>query len=72
MQAEALEGEDVSRNSSELDSASLRNEGVAKLPKMLKPTPIAKQRINAAIGLLGVVGDGGRQQTVKTSGRPIG
>ena len=69
-QAEALEGEDVSRNASELDSASLHKTGVARLPEMLKPTPVAKQRVSATTGLLGVTGDSGRQQTVKTSGRP--
>ena len=36
-QGEAWEGESVSRNTCELDSASLRLLGVAKLPEMLKP-----------------------------------
>ena len=36
-QAEARNGEPASCNKSELDSASLRYSGVAKLPKMLKP-----------------------------------
>ena len=35
-QAEARRGEPVSRNASELDSASLRYVGVTKLPEMLK------------------------------------
>lgn len=36
-QAEARNGEPMSRNASELDSASLLYSRVAKLPKMLKP-----------------------------------
>ena len=44
----ALEGKDVSRNASELDSASLRKMGVARLPEMLKPTLVVKQRAIAA------------------------
>jgi hypothetical protein len=35
-----LEGNDVSCNTSELDSASLHYFRAAKLPKMLKPTPV--------------------------------
>src|SRR5919198_3291280 len=35
-QSEASGGEPVSRNASELDSASLRCKGVTKLPEMLK------------------------------------
>jgi hypothetical protein len=41
-QGEARCGELVSRNTSELDSASLRNVGVAKLPEMLKPETIGE------------------------------
>ena len=45
---EALEDNDISRNASELDSASLRKMGVARLPEMLKPTLVVKQRAIAA------------------------
>ena len=59
--AEALGNEDASRNASELDSASLHKSGVARLPDILKPTPTAKQRVSAAVGLLGVTGDSGHR-----------
>ena len=41
-QAEAREGEPASRNICELDSASLRNVGVAKLPELPKPPTAAE------------------------------
>jgi len=59
---EAPPDEGVSRNASEPDSASLRIQGAAILPKMVKPTPTVKQRASAAVGLSGVVGDGGHRQ----------
>ena len=36
--------------------------GVARLPEVLKPTPIMKQRVDAVIGLPGVVGDSGHRK----------
>ena len=41
-QAEARTGESASRNASELDSASLHQAGVAKLPMMLKPATVGE------------------------------
>jgi len=59
---EAPQDEGVSRNASEPDSASLRIQGAVILPELVKPTPTVKQRAIAAIGLSGVVGDGGHRQ----------
>lgn len=42
-QAEARKGEFMSRNKSELDSASLRNVRVTKLPKMLKSVTVGEE-----------------------------
>ena len=62
---------DVSRNASEPDSASLHELRVASLPEMVKPAPIVKRRAHAAIGLSGVIEDGGRRQISQEPGRPI-
>ena len=42
-QSEAREGKFVSRNTRELDSASLHYLGVVKLPEMLKPATIGEE-----------------------------
>lgn len=42
-QSEAREGKFVSRNTRELDSASLHFMGVVKLPEMLKPATIGEE-----------------------------
>jgi len=48
----------VSRNASEPGIGLVTPLGVASLPKKVKPVPIVKEPTCAAIGLLGVKGDG--------------
>ena len=67
---EAWASEDISRNASEPVSASLRVSRVANLPEMVKPVPVVKHRAFAAMGLSGVVGDGGCRQICQEPGRP--
>jgi len=59
---EASGGEAVSRNASEPVIGLVTPSGVANLPKKVKPAPIVKAPTRAAIGLLGVVGDGAQRQ----------
>jgi hypothetical protein len=38
---------------------------------MAKPAPVAKKRVYAAIGLLGVLGDSGRRKSIQEPERPV-
>jgi hypothetical protein len=57
---EASCGKGVSRNASELDSASKRYFQVASLPKVVKPDTGSVLADDGAVGPGGVVGDGAR------------
>ena len=59
---EASGGEAVSRNASEPVIGLVTLLGVASPPNGVKPVPIVKEPTRAAIGLLGVVGDGAQRQ----------
>jgi len=59
---EASGGKAVSRNASEPVIGLVTPLGVAILPNGVKPVPIVKPPTRAAIGLLGVVGDGAQRQ----------
>jgi hypothetical protein len=59
---EASGGEAVSRNASEPGIGLVTLLGVASLPERVRPASIVKLPTPAAIGLLGVVGDGAQRR----------
>ena len=71
---EASGGEAVSRNASEPVIGLVTPLGVAIPPNGVKPVPIVKEPTRAAIGLLGVVGDGAQRQNGRGTweARPAG
>jgi hypothetical protein len=67
----AWEGERVSRNASELVSASLHQPRVASPSETVKPASAGKERSNAPAGLSGVIGGGARGKSGQELGRPV-